>query len=138
MNLEPFTIDAYDEVLTFWSRIPGIGLSSADDQRHISSYLERNPGMSWLMRDCDKIIGAALCGHDGRRGFIHHLAVDPRHRGKGIGTTLLRHCVDALRKEGIQKSHVFVFEKNEVGRRFWAARGWQLRKDISIYSKNIL
>ena len=138
MNFEPFAMDAYDDVFEFWSRIPGIGLSSVDDRLHIGSYLERNPGMSWLMRDCGKIVGAALCGHDGRRGYIHHLAVDPRHRGQGFGTALLQHCIDTLQKEGIQKSHVFVFNKNELGRGFWAAKGWQLRRDISIYSKNIL
>ena len=75
-------------VVELWCSAEGIGLSSADSRPEIEHYLERNPGMSFVARDDGQIVGAALCGHDGRRGYLHHLAVAQSHRRRGIGTAL--------------------------------------------------
>ena len=68
-----FTIDLYEEVIFLWNQCDGIGLSDADSRGSIKAYLERNPGMSFVASENGNIVGAILCGHDGRRGYIHHL-----------------------------------------------------------------
>jgi ribosomal protein S18 acetylase RimI-like enzyme len=136
-SISPFVIQAYDEVYALWQNCAGVGLSSADSKESIAAYLVRNPGMSFIARDGEKIIGAILCGHDGRRGYIHHLAVRESHRRQGIGRHLVDHALAALQKEGIQKCHLFIFHENESGIAFWQSAGWTFRHDIRVMSIQI-
>lgn len=132
--ISEFTIDEYDEVLALWRRTENVGLSSADDLSSIQRYLDRNPGMSFIARAGETIIGAVLCGHDGRRGYLHHLAVDAEYRGQGIGRALTENSLDALRAAGIEKCNIFLFQNNHDGRRFWASAGWVAREDLQVMS----
>ena len=130
-------IEAYDEVLTLWQQCEGIGLSSADSRENFQSYLERNPGMSFLARTQGLLIGAVLAGHDGRRGYIYHLAVHPNWRRQGFGRQLIDRCLQALKIAGIQKCHLFIFNDNIGGIDFWKSLGWEQRSDISVFSRTI-
>lgn len=135
--ISPFVMADYEEVISLWEMCEGIGLSSADSPEKIREYLDRNPCMSFIARKNEKIAGAVLSGHDGRRGFIHHLAVHPGFRKIGIGRKLANECVSALEAVGIEKCHLFIFRKNESGMKFWERAGWAMREDIEIMSKDI-
>jgi putative acetyltransferase len=127
----------YPEVIALWQGAEGVGLSSADSPERIRLYLERNPGMSYIAREDDHLIGAVLCGHDGRRGYLHHLAVRSDRRGEGIGRALVDHCLSALRTVGIEKCHLFVLRGNDTGHAFWREVGWRERVDIVLMSKEV-
>jgi ribosomal protein S18 acetylase RimI-like enzyme len=137
ITISPFTIDAYDQVIDLWRQAEGVGLSSADSRESIQAYLERNPGMSFIAEQNGTLVGAVLCGHDGRRGYIHHLAVHPDYRWQGIGRQLVDRCLAALQEVGIQKCHLFIFNQNLSGIRFWESVGWTKRSDIGVISKTI-
>jgi len=137
IEIAPLTIAAYDDVLTLWRQCEGIGLSEADSRESIQAYLQRNPGMSFLATADGDPVGAVLCGHDGRRGYVHHLAVHPRFRRRGIGRQLVDQCLRALQQAGIQKCHLFIFNLNRDGIAFWKDVGWTPRGDISVISKTI-
>ena len=62
----------------------------------ITQYLERNPGMSFVALSSGKVVGVTLAGHDGRRGYIHHLAVHPDFRRQGLASRLVNRCIEAL------------------------------------------
>jgi putative acetyltransferase len=124
-----------DDVLTLWKEIEGIGLSPSDTVERISRYLECNPGLSFVAYDGPVLVAAMLCGHDGRRGYIHHLAVLDGHRRHGIGQELVRRCLARLRSEGIEKCHLFVLGHNDVALRFWERSGWRRRTDLEMFSK---
>ena len=94
--------------------------------------------MSFVATDNGKIIGAVLCGHDGRRGYIHHLAVAETHQKKGIGRKLTERCLESLKNLGIQKCHLFIFEDNEGGQKFWESLGWTKRVELTMMSQQIL
>src|SRR5687768_16369590 len=85
-----------DEVLSFWQNVPGVGLSDADTPEGMLANLRRNPGLSLVVRHEGRIVGAVLCGHDGRRGYLHHLAVAAEYRGQGIGKALVERCLCQL------------------------------------------
>ena len=91
--------------------------------------------MSFVAIADRNVIGAVLAGHDGRRGYIHHLAVHPAHRQQGLGRRLVDRCLDALRDAGIQKCHIFIFTENSGGIDFWESVGWMRRADISVMSR---
>lgn len=124
VDITELSMDDYDEVVSFWQKIEEVELDDADSSETMQAYLERNPGMSFTARHDGKIVGAVLCGHDGRRGYLHHLAVTPAYRKKGIGTTLVNKCLTALAANGIRKCNIFVFSDNANGKVFWNKTGW--------------
>ncbi len=139
MNLEitQFYIEFYEDVFALWKRCDGIGLSEADSPQSIQAYLDQNPGTSFIAKADGNIVGVILGGHDGRRGYIHHLAVDAAWRRHGIARHLVETCIHALKKKGIQKIHIFTFNNNLDGIAFWKSIGCTHRSDISIVSKDI-
>ncbi len=80
------------------------------------------------------MIGTILCGHDGRRGLIHHLVVAPDCRRRGLGRTLLRRGLGALHDAGIDKCHLLVFGSNDAGLAFWRSVGASERRELALFS----
>ncbi len=138
VSIRAMTPADYDEVLRLWQSSDGIGLSSADSRESITQYLRRNPGMSFVAERQGEIIGTVLCGHDGRRGLIHHMAVAKHARRQGIGAALEERCIDSLRSAGIGKCHIMVKADNTEGAGFWRRLGWQDRTTIRLMSKDIV
>ncbi len=136
-TIRELTLSDYDAVLALWQSSEGVGLSDADSRAAIGRYLARNPGLSFTAWDGDELAGAILCGHDGRRGYVHHLAVRPSHRRQGLGKALAARCLDALAAEGIDKCHLFVFANNADAMAFWESVGWSLRVDLKVMSRKV-
>jgi ribosomal protein S18 acetylase RimI-like enzyme len=133
---EMFSAD-YDAALALWQRCTGMGLSDADERVPMTRFLERNPGLSFIAMEDDHLIGTVLCGSDGRRGYLYHLAVDPLYRRRGIGGELVRRVFDALHELEIHKCHIMVYAMNESGLAFWRQDGWVTRPEIELMSKNV-
>ena len=125
----------YPALRELWESSEGIGLSDADSEAGFEQFLARNRGLSVVAVDGDRMVGGALCGHDGRRGYIHHLAVSLSHRRRGIARALVTRCLSTLDAEGIQKCHVFVLDENTAGSAFWEASGWAERVELAVFSR---
>jgi len=125
----------YDEVIALWRSTEGIGLSASDERAAVGAYLARNPGMSFVAVAGGRIVGAVLAGHDGRRGCLHHLAVLPRCRRRGIGGALVGAALARLAAAGIPKCNLFLFDQNADGRVFWQRHGWSSRGDLVVMQK---
>jgi ribosomal protein S18 acetylase RimI-like enzyme len=136
--IKEMTIDQYEQVRALWQESEGVGLSEADSRAGIAGFLNRNPGLSFVAFNGEQLIGVILCGQDGRRGYIHHLAVSPNHRREGIGRTLVARSLAALERAGIGKCHIFVFRKNETALAFWQGIGWAERVDLTMLSRYTL
>jgi putative acetyltransferase len=120
------TMDDYDEAVAFWRSQEGIALNESDEREPMSRFLLRNPGMSLIARRASgEVVAAVLCGHDGRRGYLHHLAVDRAHRRRGLGRALVERCLAKLAAAGVPKCNVFLFNDNIEGRRFWERLGYK-------------
>lgn len=113
----------------------GVGLNESDTPDQLKLYLNRNPGLSLVVRDNESLIGAVLCGHDGRRGYLHHLAVIPEYRKRGLGRQLIATCLALLREIGISKCNIFLYANNELGERFWTNCGWSKRYDLQVMQR---
>ena len=131
MNIRRMTIEDYESVYALWLSCEGMGLNDLDDSREgIERYLRRNPDTCIVCEDGGMIAGVILSGHDGRRGYIHHTAVHPEHRGVGIGTLLVNAALTALKAEGIHKAALVVLERNIPGNAFWEKQGFTARNDL--------
>jgi ribosomal protein S18 acetylase RimI-like enzyme len=115
--------------MNLWRVAEGVRLGPLDDRDRFMRFLERNPGLSVAVRDGRTLVGAVLCGHDGRIGYLHHVAVAASHRRRGIGRKMVERCLVGLRKAGIDSAYAFVMEANRPGHEFWQALGWR-RRDV--------
>ena len=80
-----------------------------------------------------KVVGAVLCGHDGRRGCLYHVCVREDYRRRGIGKAMVVFCMHALREEKISKVSLIAFTTNDAGNAFWKEIGWVRRGDLNYY-----
>lgn len=135
--IREMTIGDYDEVLGLWRTSEGVGLSDTDSEEGVARFLERNPGLSFVACDGEHLVGAVLCGHDGRRGYIHHLAVSKSHHRQGLGRALVEQCLSTLRRGGIGKCHIFVFGDNQDTITFWRNIGWTQRVELIMMSRYV-
>lgn len=134
MNICLYTIDLYDDVIALMRRSSGISLRDADSRDATERYLARNPGLSFVGLDKRQVIGCAMCGHDGRRGYLQHVVVDEGWRGRGLADQLVGRCLVELEQLGIEKTHIDVLVDNDLANAYWIRRGWQKRDDIYRYS----
>ncbi|MDR0963795.1 MAG: GNAT family N-acetyltransferase [Clostridium sp.] len=132
--LRPLTLSDYESLYALWARTDGFALRSVDDSKEgIARFLERNPSLSVAAVIEDEIIGAILCGHDGRQGCLYHVCVDSAHRRSGVGKAMVAYCVEALRREKISKVKLIAFTKNTSGNAFWQKLWWTKRTDLHYY-----
>ena len=120
-----FRLADYDAAKKLWKRVEGVEVAEGDSRRDLEKYLRRNPGLSRVAEEGSQLVGAVLCGHDGRRGLIYHLAIYPEYRRQALGKRLVRECLIALRKEGIKRAIILVAKNNPSGRSFWRSCGWE-------------
>lgn len=134
LTIRVMTMDDYEEVYAMWMEIHGFAMRSIDDAREgVERFIKRNTTTSMVAVTEGNIVGAILCGHDGRRGSLYHVCVKETHRKHGIGQKLVEACLMALKEEQICKVSLIAFQKNEVGNRFWQGLGWKLREDVNYY-----
>ncbi len=136
MEIRKMTVDDYDGVYALWMSCKNMGFNDVDDSREgIERYLRRNPETSFIAVEGGEVEGVILGGHDGRRGFIHHMAVREKCRRTGLGTKLLDTCLEALKREDISKVALLVFKYNEAGNAFWESQGFTVRDDLNYRNK---
>ncbi|SEG23333.1 Ribosomal protein S18 acetylase RimI [Vibrio hangzhouensis] len=129
-------VSDYDDVLALWQQTEHMLIREADSRENITLYLDKNPNMSFVAQQHGKIIGAVLAGTDGRRGYLQHLAVDAEHRGLRIGKSLVEKVTQSFAQIGISKTHLFVNTDNEQAQQFYQSMGWEVRKEVKMYSFN--
>ncbi len=135
-RIRPMASEDCEEALSLWESFEGIGLSGADTCENIAAFLTKNPGLSLVAETGGRIVGTLLCGDDGRRGYLYHLAVAGDYRRRGVARELVRQCVGRLRARGIQKCHAYVYTENEDAFLFWESIGWTRRKELVVVSRD--
>ena len=133
-TLRVMQIEDYENVYKLWMTIDGFGIRSIDDsEAGVARFLKRNPTTSVVAEADGKIVGAILCGHDGRRGCFYHVCVQKEYRKHGIGKAMAVFCMKALQEEEINKVSLIAFQSNEGGNQFWKKVGWTFRDDLNYY-----
>lgn len=129
-ELRAMTAADLPSVLTLWQNVPEVELNESDTPEQLAKYLARNPELSPVALADGEIVGAApYChdrgGHDGRRGYLNHLAVAAPYRNQRLGRALVEHCLAHLSRVGISKCNAFVVPDNSPGRAFWRRMQFQ-------------
>lgn len=137
LSIRPMTIADYEAVMKLWQATEGVGLNESDEREPLAAYLARNPGLSRVALNGTGVVGAVLCGHDGRRGYLYHLAVAKSHRKRGLGKALVEACLADLARLGIPRCNIFVLADNPEGGAFWKHNGWTKRTELEMMHKPI-
>ena len=123
-----------DAIISLW-RISSIRIEPEDTPENIARFLERPQSAGFVMTESADIVGAALCGSDGRYGYIHHVAVHPTNRRHGVGKVLVNACVEFLTVEQqVANIAVFVWAQNREGTNFWIQSGFQVHEGLCVLS----
>ena len=134
MKIREMKIEDYDKVFALWKTIKGFGIRSVDDSKEgIERFLKWNPGLSVVAEENGEIVGAILCGSDGRRGCLYHVCVHKDYRRQGIGKTMVIWCMEKLKELQINKVSLIAFTQNDIGNAFWKEIGWTKREDLNYY-----
>jgi ribosomal protein S18 acetylase RimI-like enzyme len=80
------------------------------------------------------IVASVLVGHDGHRGWVYYVSVDPDHRHKGYGRTIMDAAEKWLRERGIEKLQLLVRSNNHQVKTFYQSLGYSEQERI-IYAK---
>jgi len=133
MKIEKFTIDSYNQVQDLW-RKAGISVGSSDSKEELEIMLKRNPNLFLVGKRNKKIIAVVMGGFDGRRGYVHHLAIDPDFKKKGYGRMMMDNIHKIFLHMGVHKVHLFIEKDNKEVVCFYESLGWEKRDDLIIMS----
>lgn len=124
VELRDFRADDGDPLRTLWK---AAGFRSVgDDDRSLAEFADRNPGLLVVATADGAVIGSALGGWDGRRGWIYHVAIADAFRRRGIGTRLVRRVEQRLRVAGAPKLNAIVRDENRAAQAFWKSLGYEV------------
>jgi ribosomal protein S18 acetylase RimI-like enzyme len=133
MKIEKFKIEYYNEVVELWSKA-GIGVGSSDTIDEITRVINRNPELFLIGKKDGKIVATVIGTFDGRRGYVHHLAVDPDYQKKKYGKLIMDKIIELFRKNNVHKIHLFIEKTNRQVVEFYSKLGWEIRNDIIMMS----
>ncbi|KKM85153.1 hypothetical protein LCGC14_1291890 [marine sediment metagenome] len=133
MKIENYSMKLYDKVIELW-RKAGISVGSSDSKEELEKMLKRNPNLFLIGRKNQKIIAVVMGGFDGRRGYVHHLAIDPDFQKKGYGRMMMDKIHNIFLQMGVHKVHLFIEINNKEVVNFYESMGWEKRDDLIIMS----
>ena len=127
----------YEGVRHLWIASGFVIRPRTDTLEGINRLLARNPGLSLVARSDGAIVGCALGSHDGRRGFLQHVAVAQSFQRRGIAQKMVGICLERFRDLHLGWVHLDVEAGNDRARSFWLRNGWMPRNELTRLSLNL-
>lgn len=120
-----------------WRACEGVVPREWEDAAAFARLLARNPMGCWAVERHGQLLASVLCGHDGWRGYLYHLAVHPDWRRLGVGRGLVDKALGYLQVSNIGRAHVLVAAGGTQAVGFWQRMGGQLRGDVVLVSLDV-
>ncbi|MCP4550181.1 MAG: GNAT family acetyltransferase [bacterium] len=132
MDIRPYRESDEEAVAALWREV----FSAAPSWNHPETDIQRKLAVQrdlFLVACCeDKLVGTALAGYDGHRGWVYYLAVSPTHRRGGIGRELMAHVEKSLAAIGCPKLNLQVRADNPLVVAFYKKLGYTIEERISL------
>jgi len=136
VKLREFKLSDWEDAWQLWEAQIKEGNDASWKKEKVDSFLKRNPELSLVAIIDGKLSATVMCGFDGRRGYVYHLAVADVNKRKGIGTALMKLAVAKLKAVGAGKIHLMVFMENECAKKFYHKLGFHDRDDVVLMSNS--
>lgn len=138
MLVRPFVMDDYPVVLTLWRDAgPGLTLRPSDEPEEVAKKLGHDPDLFLIAEEEDQVVGVIMGAWDGRRGWIHHLAVLANNRKQGIGSALLNEVESRLKAKGCLKVNLMVHKENTAAQGLYRRLGYNDMSSILLMGKEL-
>ena len=112
LRLSPNTRKDYrDQILSLWQKCKLIKTWN-DPNKDIDRKLKVKDDLFLVIEYNNLIIGSAMAGYDGHRGYVYYLAIDPIHQNKGLGKLLMDNIEKKLKEIGCPKINIFIRSAN--------------------------
>jgi ribosomal protein S18 acetylase RimI-like enzyme len=99
------------------------------------AFARKGPNSAVLVgREANAVVASVMVGHDGHRGWVYYVAIDPEHRGKGRGREIMNAAEQWLRQRGIEKLMLLVRSDNTKVQAFYEQLGYDAQERV-IYAK---
>jgi ribosomal protein S18 acetylase RimI-like enzyme len=133
LSISPIADADVEPVIALWQRC---GLTRPwNDPAGDIAFARRGANATILIgRHEDKIAATAMVGHDGHRGWVYYVAVDPDSQGKDFGRTIMAAAEDWLRSQGVAKVMLMVRPDNTEVQAFYDKLGYDPQERV-IYAK---
>lgn len=132
VTLGTFRQSDREAVCALWQRVFQNEPPWNDPEIIIDRKLTEQPELFLVARLDGHVVGTVLCGFDGCRAWIHHLAVDPEARRQGIATRLMAEAERLAAERGAPKLNLQVVEGNDAALAFYRALGYRIEKRVSL------
>jgi ribosomal protein S18 acetylase RimI-like enzyme len=123
LSIAPIEDADVADVIALWQAC-GLTRPWNDPQADVALARRRPNSTVLIGRDADAIVATAMVGHDGHRGWVYYVAVDPDRRAQGLGRTIMNAAEDWLRQAGIAKLQLLVRRSNAKAGAFYQSLGY--------------
>ena len=135
IDIRPYRMDDELEVVQLWKKVfPETPLHN-DPLRDIQRKLKIQPGLFLVAEKEHLLVGTAMAGYDGHRGWVYYLAVDPAYRRNGIGTALMKKAEGLLAQKDCPKLNLQIRANNSDLQAFYEKLGYSVEERISMGKK---
>lgn len=132
IEIRPYQSADEDEIIGLWRLVFPNAPAHNDPANDIRMKLGIQPGLFFVAIVDDKIVGSAMAGFDGHRGWVYYVAVHPGFRRRGIGSALMSKVESALVDIGCPKLNLQIRTENHPVKAFYEALGYDVEDRISM------
>jgi ribosomal protein S18 acetylase RimI-like enzyme len=137
-NIRSYDPTDEEDVVALWREVFPDAPAYNDPHADIRSKLQVQPELFFVALDEGCLVGTAMAGFDGHRGWVYYVAVHPDHRRKGIGTALMKRVEQVLVEIGCPKLNLQIRATNAEVQAFYISLGYQVEDRISMAKRLIL
>ena len=131
MKFRSYSSEDRDQVISLWQRVLPDNQPHNDPSRVVDEKLSVDE-MLFVAEDTGVIIGTAMAGYDGHRGWLYSVAVDPQQRRNGIGRGLVKLAIQTFKSLGCVKVNLQVRATNSQVVEFYESLGFAVEDRISM------
>jgi ribosomal protein S18 acetylase RimI-like enzyme len=132
LEIRPYDDADRDAVIALWREVFPDAPAHNDPARDIERKLSVQRELFFVAALDGALIGTAMAGFDGHRGWVYYLAVSPAHRRRGVGSALMRRAERDLAAFGCGKLNLMVRRSNDAVVDFYRALGYNVEDRISM------
>jgi ribosomal protein S18 acetylase RimI-like enzyme len=135
MRIETLPGELIDDVVELWR---SAGVTRPWNDPHADARLALEGPASTILAgfEEDRLVAAAMTGHDGHRGWVYYLAVEPTAQGRGHGAAMMGACEEWLRARDVPKLNLMVRTDNAATLGFYDAIGYR-RDEVVVLSRRL-
>lgn len=128
----------YPAVYALWEHAgPGLVLRPSDQSEEVEKKLARDADLFLVAEEDGQVVGVIMGAWDGRRGWLHHLAVAEECRNRGIGTALLLEVEARLKAKGCLKVNLLIRRNNADAKRLYERLGYEEMSTVTPMGKEL-